>query len=437
MRVLVWGINYAPEPTGIAPFNAGLCEWLARQGHEVEAVTTFPYYPAWRKRRGDRGRLFRTERIGGVTVRRCWHYVPARVTPLRRIVHEASFLLTSLLRVLALRRADVLVVVSPPLPLAVPAWIVSRLWRRPYVFHVQDLQPDAAVGLGLLRPGWFTRLLYVLEGFAYRKAAVVSGISEGMMAAFRAKGLGAAGRLFFPNWVPDRLAGAATAEARAAARTAFCARHGIPRDDFLLVYSGNVGVKQGLGVLVEAAGTMFGAVKRHWIVAGEGAGRAALVRLAEARGGRGMLFLPLQPDDAFGQMLVAADVCVITQQRGTGQFFFPSKLLTALVHAKPILAVADPASELARAVERGGFGVVAPPDDPLAVAQAAHDMAAAGAAQLATWGRNGLDWVGQFRRSPVLHGFERELRRIAGAPAVVVPPGRPAESPLKTPETVR
>ncbi|HLP07831.1 MAG TPA: WcaI family glycosyltransferase [Opitutaceae bacterium] len=414
MRILVWGINYAPEPTGIAPFNTGLCEWLAERGHAVEMVTTFPYYPAWRKRPEDRGALYRTERRAGVNVRRCWHFVPERVTSWRRILHEASFLATALPRVLSLRRADVIVVVSPPLPLGVPAWIVSRLWRRPYVFHVQDLQPDAAVGLGMLRPGRFTQLLYALERFAYRRAAAVSGISDGMLAAFRAKGVEDARRLSFPNWVADALPGAAGSGERAAARDAVLARHGLDRGEFLLVYSGNLGMKQGLGVLLEAAGAAASGTALRWIVAGDGAGKEALVRSAAERGLERVTFLPLQPDDAFIEMLIAADVCVITQQKGTGQFFFPSKLLTALARAKPILAVADDASELARAVTQGRFGLVAPPDDPAAVAQAAAAMAAAGEAQLAEWGRNGLAWVSRFRRSAVLGEFERELARLAG-----------------------
>ena len=414
MRILIWGINYAPEPTGIAPFNAGLAEWLAERGHEVEMVTTFPYYPSWRKRPEDRGRLTATERLGGVTVRRGWHYVPARVTALRRMIHEASFLAVSFLRVLTLRRAEVIVAVSPPLPLGVPVWLVSRLWRRPYVFHVQDLQPDAAVGLGMLRPGRFTRLLYALEAFAYRRAAAVSGISDGMLAAFRAKGVEDARRVFFPNWVPDALPGEPAPAERVRAREAFIARHGLPRDGFLAVYSGNVGMKQGLGVLLEAAAAVPAeAPPVTWVVAGDGAGKDALVALAAERGVRALHFLPLQPDEGFAEMLIAADVCVITQQKGTGQFFFPSKLLTALGRAKPILAVADDASELARAVTEADMGLVVPPDDAAAVAAAAVRMAQAGPERLASWGRNGLGWVGRFRRSVVLAEFEARLQAIA------------------------
>ncbi|PYL16547.1 MAG: hypothetical protein DMF46_02630 [Verrucomicrobia bacterium] len=139
MRVIVWGINYAPEITGIAPHNVALCEFLQRRGHDVEMVTTFSYYPAWRKRAEDRRRFFRTDRINGVQVHRCWHFVPGRVSAWKRIVHEATFVLTSTMRILLLRRPDVYVVVSPPLLLGAAGWVVATLKRAPFIFHVQDL----------------------------------------------------------------------------------------------------------------------------------------------------------------------------------------------------------------------------------------------------------------------------------------------------------
>src|SRR3954466_7171994 len=199
MRVIVWGINYAPEFTGIAPHSVALCEFLAGQGHDVEMVTSFPYYPNWRKRPEDVGKLYSTDSLNGVRVRRCWHFVPARVSAIKRIFHEASFVFTSTLRILTLPRPDVFVVVSPPLLLGAAGWFVSKLKRAPFVFHVQDMQPDAAVGLGMLKPNAFTRALYALEAFAYRHAARVSGITPGMLKAFRSKGVPDSKLIYFPN----------------------------------------------------------------------------------------------------------------------------------------------------------------------------------------------------------------------------------------------
>ena len=126
MRVLVLGINYSPEETGIAPFNTGRCEYLAGRGHEVRMCTGLPYYPAWRIRDEYRGHLFTREAVNGVTVLRSYLYVPRRVTAVRRILHEASFVLSASLRALLGPRPDVLFVVSPPLGLALPAVLLSR-----------------------------------------------------------------------------------------------------------------------------------------------------------------------------------------------------------------------------------------------------------------------------------------------------------------------
>lgn len=317
MRIIVWGINYAPEVTGIAPYNTALCQFLKRRGHDVEMVTTFSYYPAWAKRPEDSGRLGRRDLVEGVPVHRCWHYVPARVSTIKRILHEGTFVATSLIRLLTLRRADVYVVVSPPLLLGAAAAVLRRVKRRPFVFHVQDLQPDAAAGLGMIQKDWLMRALYRLEAIAYSQAARVSGIMAGMLRAFREKGVPEEKLLFFPNGVhlPD--------PACAPARGRFRDRHGFAPNDFLAVYSGNLGVKQGLDVLVTAAAQ----VRDHRVrivICGEGSQRPVLETLVRERSLANVTLLPLQPAEGYTEMLVDSDVCLITQQAGSGGYFFPA-----------------------------------------------------------------------------------------------------------------
>ena len=374
MRVIVWGINYAPELTGIAPFNTALCEYLSQQGHDVEMVTSFAYYPEWKTRPEDRGTLFRTDLENGVRIRRCWVYVPERVRALKRIVHEASFVAMSLLRVLVLPKPSLFVVVSPPLLLGMAAWIAGIVKRAPFVFHVQDLQPDAAVGLGMLQKGALTRMLYWMEAFAYARAARVSGISGGMIDMFRKKGVPERKLVCFPNGI--RL------PADLPPPGSFRRRHGISDDAFLAVYSGNFGVKQGLDVLVEAAqllqavsGSGSRAIKL--VIAGDGARREALAESIKKAALENVLLLPLQPDAAYREMLADADCTVITQQQGTGTFFFPSKLLASLAAAKPVLTVADESSELAKAVREGQFGFNVPPNRPELLAEKIRSLAAA------------------------------------------------------------
>jgi colanic acid biosynthesis glycosyl transferase WcaI len=404
MRVIVWGINYAPEFIGIAPQNVALCEFLAEQGHEVEMVTTFPYYPAWRKRPGDRGRLYRTDVVNGVRVRRSWHFVPAQVSRLKRILHEGTFVATSMLRALVLRRPDVFVVVSPPLLLGVAAWLVGKVKGAPFVFHVQDLQPDAAVGLGMLKPSAFTRALYGIEAFAYRKAARVSGITRGMLRTFQVKGVASEKQIYFPNTIDLKSDGPEPD------RGAFRKRHSFPEDEFLAVYSGNLGVKQGLEILLETAALLRDRGIR-FLICGDGAQREMLAARATEMRLPNFSLLPLQPDRDYVALLRDADVCFITQQAGAGNAFFPSKLLALLAKAKPVVTVASPESDLALALVEGNFGVNVPPGRPEELASVL-DALAKDPARLAEYGAAGRRYVEQFEKTRVLENFEGELARV-------------------------
>ncbi|HSI14724.1 MAG TPA: WcaI family glycosyltransferase [Chthoniobacter sp.] len=399
MKILVWGINYAPEATGIGPCNTALCEYLHAAGHEVEMVTTFSYYPAWKKRPEDRGTIWRTDVINGVPVHRCWHYVPARVRWWKRIIHEATFVLTSLPRVLTRPRADLVIAVSPPLLLGPASWLVSLLRRTRYIFHVQDLQPDAALGVGLLRDDMFTRSLFAVEAFSYRRAWGVSGISRGMLAAFAAKGVPAEKHIFFPNGIRIETP---------PARGAFRARQGFAEDDFVAVYSGNIGVKQGLQVLVRAA-RMISDRRIRIVICGDGAQRYLIER--DAEGLENVRLLPLLSDQEYREMLADCDVAIITQLAGSGRAFFPSKLLNPLAYGRPILSVADTDSELARAMVEGCFGCNVPPGQADVLA-ATLERLAASPGELEAWGRAGREWVEQFEQKRVLAAF---LERICPA----------------------
>src|SRR5437763_323226 len=407
MRVVVWGINYAPEFTGIAPHSVALCEFLEREGHDVEMVTTFPYYPTWQKRPEDRGRLYRTDVINGVPVHRCWHFVPARVSALKRIVHEASFIFTSTFRALFLELPDVFVVVSPPLLLGAAAWFVGKLKRAPYVFHVQDMQPDAAVGLVMLKQSWFTRLLYALEAFAYRHAARVSGITRGMLKTFRSKGVPESKLIYFPNAIELK------DDEPPPARGEFRKRYGFPADEFLAIYAGNLGVKQGLEILLETAALLRDKPIR-FLICGDGAQREALAARAAHMQLPNFSMLPLQVGRDYRALLVDADVCFITQQAGAGNSFFPSKLLGLLAEAKPVVTVAAPECELALSLAVGKFGVNVPPGHPQHLAELL-DALAQDPERLAEYGAAGRRYVQQFEKTHVFEKFAEELESLGKA----------------------
>ncbi|MEP7014567.1 MAG: WcaI family glycosyltransferase [Verrucomicrobiota bacterium] len=407
MRVVVWGINYAPEVTGIAPHNIALCEFLRGRGDEVEMVTTFAYYPAWRKKDEDRHLLFRTDLINGVPVHRCWHFVPRRVSAWKRILHEATFVATSILRVLSLKQPDVYIVVSPPLLLGAAAWFVTKITRAPFVFHVQDLQPDAAVGLGMLKPGWFTRALYWLESFAYQKARRVSGISEEIVDTFRRKGVPQEKLILFPNGV------ALPAPGQIPDRGRFRQKNGFSPDEFLAIYAGNLGVKQGLDILLATA-ELIKAERIRIVLCGDGAERATLEKSLKDRHLTNVTMLPLHFGQDYHELLVDADVSLITQQSGSGNSFFPSKLLVTLAYSSPVVTVADEESALARAVAHGGFGTNVLPGKPAELGKIFRDLAH-DRQRLREWSQAGRFYVEQFEQKRLIEKFAVQLKSLAAS----------------------
>jgi colanic acid biosynthesis glycosyl transferase WcaI len=403
MHITVWGINYSPELTGIAPYNVALCEFLHEKGHDVRMVTTFCYYPAWQKLPTEKNKVFRTDNQEDVTVHRCWHYVPKLVTPFKRILHELTFVASSILRQLFLPKPDLMIVVSPPLLLGFAAWLLSVFKSAPFIFHIQDLQPDAAAALGLVKDGWFLKVLRWCERFAYQKAAAVSGISQGILDAVAAKGIPSRKCIYFPNGItipnPEQLPG----------RGSFRARHSMDEDDFVVLYSGNMGVKQGLGCLIEAAAQVKNP-KVHFVLCGDGAIRHMLEVHARALGLENVHFIPLQPEHRYREMMMDADLCVIPQQAGTGKFFFPSKLLSALSFSRPILSVSDSHSEVAHAVGEGAFGVNVAPNDARLIAETIETLAA-NRSKLSEYSQAAGQFIKRFDQETVLNQFYSEMPR--------------------------
>jgi colanic acid biosynthesis glycosyl transferase WcaI len=369
MHIHVIGINYWPETTGIAVFSTGRAEHLAARGHRVTVCTAVPYYPQWRVAAEYRGRGFVSEERAGVAIRRCPIYVPRRVTPMRRILHEASFIVAAFVRSVFSRRPDLLMVVSPPLGLAVLAVILSRLWRVPYVFHVADLQPDTALDLGMVRRGWVARGLYAVERFAYRHAALVSSLTEAMRARILAKGVDTEKVVLFSDWADPHLFALASPSHDPEIRREFALG-----DGFLVLHIGNMGVKQGLDVVVDAAERTRAVAGTMYVLVGDGAVRPMLEAKARAFGLSNLRIIPLLPRDRFIRLLAAVDVCLVTQQRAVADVVFPSKVLTLLAAAKPVVASVSSGGEVSRVIAASNAGQVIPPQDPDALVTAVEQL---------------------------------------------------------------
>ena len=364
-RILIVGLNYAPEEVGIGPFTQGMAEGLVGLGFTVEAVVGKPYYPQWRAVAGYAGGGWARSTENGVSIVRCPHYIPRKPTGLRRIVHLASFALAALgpaMRVARWPKAErpaVVVCIAPAL-LSVPvAWIAAKLAGARLWLHVQDFEVEAAFATGLVGGnGMVARLASGLENTLLRLADTVSTISPQMCAKLVAKGIDPARVIEIRNWAnapaPDPQAGASyRAEWHLGARK-------------VALYSGNIANKQGIEILVEAARLLAGRRDIAFVICGEGPNRARLEALAVGLGN--VAFHDLQPAGRMGELLGLAAVHLLPQIAGAADLVLPSKLANMLGSGRPVVATALAGTGLHAEVE--GCGITVAPGDAQALADA-------------------------------------------------------------------
>ena len=409
MKLLVGSLYFEPDHSGIAVYANDLAAYLVEHDHEVTVVTGFPFYPQWKKRAEDQGRVSATDSWKGIRILRSYVYVPRVVSTLSRIVHELSFALFAIIGFVRAGRHDAIVVLSPPLLLAAVAVPFKYLWNARLVSHIQDLQPDAALSLNMIRSGLVGRILLALEAFVYRHSDLVVTISDGMHQRILGKGVPADRLVMFPNWID------LDAHSTPRERAAFRRRHPHLEGKFLVAYAGNVGVKQGLDVLVRAADEARASETVHFLIIGDGADMPRIREMAASRELTNLTLLPFMDTAEYFDMLADVDVSFIAQRPGVGEVFFPSKLLGIMAAGRASIVAADASSELAYVVAGGEAGLVVGPDDAAGVARAAIFLAAH-RARLEEMEAGARRTVRQYDRKAVLAGLLAEITADVPAP---------------------
>lgn len=407
MKILILSVNYWPEVTGIGAVTTYRAEYLAGAGHEVEVCTTFPYYPDWKVPPEYSGKLGLKEKRNEVQILRSYAYIPNPVKPLKRIVFEASFILGVTVRALMRKRPDLLLVVSPPLGLAATAILLSRLWSIPYVFDVEDLQPDSASDLGML-PKWAVRLLYKVENAAYRHARLVATLTPSMRQKIVDKGIAEDKVALLEPRMDDSFL-----DLRPEEGNEFRRRYDLG-DKFLVTHSGNMGVKQSLDVVLDAAALNRADDSLLFLCVGNGSDCERIKRRAAELNLKNVRFLPLLDEKDFRGLMAASDVCLVTQQQSVSEVAFPSKIVTYLGAGRPMIASVNPECEVARITRESGAGRVVEAENPQALLEAVRELRNA---DLRKAGENARAYACmRWSSERVLGHLERSLTMAAGSP---------------------
>ncbi|MGI2903021.1 glycosyltransferase family 4 protein [Tolypothrix sp. VBCCA 56010] len=368
MRILIYSYNYYPEPIGIAPLMTELAEGLVKRGHEVRVVTAMPNYPERQIYEGYRGKLYLNEYKNGVQIQRSYVWIRPQPNLLDRVLLDASFVVSSFLPALFGWRPDVILSTSPSLPVCIPTTLLGWLHDCPVVLNLQDILPEAAVHVGLLKNKFLIQVFATLEKFAYRTATKISVIADGFVDNLRSKGVAANKIVQIPNWVDVNFIRPLPKE-----NNAFRTAHNL-NGKFVVLYSGNIALTQGLETVVKAAATLRDVPDIAFVIVGEAKGLQRLQQECQDIGADNVLLLPFQPREKLPEMLAAADVGLVVQKKNVISFNMPSKIQVLLASGRALVASVPDNGTAARAIKQSGGGLVVTPEDSQALAAAVLDL---------------------------------------------------------------
>jgi colanic acid biosynthesis glycosyl transferase WcaI len=364
VKIILYGINYSPELTGIGKYTGEMAVWLAESGHEVNVITAPPYYPEWKIKEGYKRKWYIKTIEDEVQVIRCPIYVPKLPSTLKRILHLTSFALSSFFPLLCKVswKPDVIILIVPTLFCSLSALLIGMLTNAKTVIHIQDYEVDALFGLGMANNNFIRSLTFTIEKSLLSAFDKVSTISHGMMNKATTKGVSKDKLIFFPNW-------SETERFQEAVRSVeFLKSLNIPQDKKIILYSGNIGEKQGLEIIIDVAKTMQQDTNIIFLIVGEGAGKARLVNKAQIENLGNILFLPLQPNENLPSLLASADTHLVIQKCGAADAVLPSKLTNILAVGGNAIITADADTSLGLLCsEHPGIAVLVKPESISAI----------------------------------------------------------------------
>lgn len=367
-RILLLGGNFYPEQTGIGKYNGEMVEWLADNGYTVTVITTFPYYPHWKIQKPYTKRRYwfkREEKVfadenNPVEIIRCPHYIPSKPSGFKRIISDFSIVIGTFLVILKLlfkTKYQYVMTVAPPFQTGLLAIFYKKLKNAKTLYHVQDLQIDAAYELGMIKSRRLTKILFSIERYIFEQTDHISSISAGMIERIKSKSDKKI--IFLPNWVETDKFFPLPATGMGSIKASF----GFSEEDKIVLYSGAIGQKQGLESILYSAQALqqFNDVK--FVICGAGPHKESLISMQEELKLTNLVFLPLQPHEKFNAFLNMADLHLVLQKAGASDLVMPSKLSAILAVGGIAVVTAQQGTGLHDYILSNQIGILIEPEN--------------------------------------------------------------------------
>jgi colanic acid biosynthesis glycosyl transferase WcaI len=408
MKILVVSLYYDPDKCqSNGPIIRALCEDWAGAGHEVTVLTSFPHYNCDAVWPEYRGRLFQRDRVGQVRVIRSYIYVPRQRSGFGRILNYLSFNISSTLAGLFSGKQNVVFAMSPPLTIGLTAFVLGLIKRIPYCYNLQDIWPEVAVKLGMLRGEWLIRFFEWMEKFIYRHSRKIFAISDEFKINLESKGVPSEKIEVIPNFVDTEFIKPMEKA------NPFSLAHDLA-DKFVVLYAGNVGLSQGLEVILDAAEKLQDRREILFLIIGQGTCRDDLMAEAARRELTNVKLLPFQPESEVPEIYGACDVALIPLRHGITENSVPCKTYSIMAAGKPYIAGVDEGSTVSKLTDGVGCGVYIAPEDGDALADAVLKLHANADARR-VMGGNGRNYVElHFAREAITSRYRVALEELIG-----------------------
>lgn len=386
MRILIYSYNYYPEPIGIAPLMTELAEGLVKRGYDVRVLTAMPWYPDSHIHPHYQGKLYCTEERHGVKIYRSYVWATPKRSLINRVLFELSFAFLSFWQGIKIWSPDVILVTVPGLPVSVPAYLLSRLYKCPLVLNLQDILPDAAIHVGLLTNQKVINVFKTLEKFAYQKSHKISVIADGFTKNLLQKGVDNNKIVEISNWVNIDFIKPLSKE-----NNYFIQENNL-EGKFVVLYSGNIALTQPIETLIEAAALLQNIPDIAVVIVGKKGALSRLEKYCQEINCHNVLLKPFQPREKLSEMLAAADIGMVMQKSNVIDFNLPSKIPVLLASGRPIIASVPDTGTAASAIKHSGGGIIVSPEDPQALAYQIKDFYV-NQEQLKVFGKKGREYA--------------------------------------------
>lgn len=359
-ELIVYGINFAPELTGIGKYTSDMVDWLVEKNVKCTVITSFPYYPYWQVQKPYNGFFYKKEvsNNGLLTIYRCPIYVPKKASGFNRILHEASFLFSSFFvffYLLFKPKISNIFCVAPPFHLGLVAIFYKFIKGAAVTYHVQDLQIEAAKNLKMIKGKVLLNIFSKIELFILKNADELSSISKNMVSKLIDKSNKST--VFFPNWVDN------TTYFPLENSQLNRKKWGFSENEKIILYSGSIGEKQGLGQLIELAQYFQSKNNIKFIVASSGSYSTKLQGEVNKLKITNIRFLPLQAKEVYNEFLNIADVHLILQKKNAADLVMPSKLTTLMAVGGLTIISSEKGTELYELIKNNNLGLLVDPEN--------------------------------------------------------------------------